>query len=773
MRSTLRELLPSMFHRRLLLLTAAMLAVLFVLGVATARLASGESFLEARRIAESKLRGSQLIHTRRGSIIDRHGVVLALDEPGYDLVIHYDLLTGRWAQNQAYTDASSDKVAWGEMSQLQRDEAVERLRLEYEQQTTDMFRTLGEVSGLGLPEISRRRSQAVERVQQMQNYLWQRWQETAERERGEDVLLEEVAQPIAPETEHHVIIRDVDDNLHDVIQSFIDVGNRARETGNEEGRSALPWTMAEFQLTTVRRYPKDEITVELDRSSLPSPLASDEPVEIVVRGVGLHLIGLMRDVWAEDAAARPLRDGNGNYLLGGYTDGDRLGRSGIEQAMERHLRGSRGMRTISLDTHEEIDLIDPIAGRDVMLTVDIRLQALVQAIMSPEFGLMQTQPWHLGPDDPQELVGRPLNGAAVVIDIASGDVLAAVSMPEAPRNLLQEDPDLLWDNPINNPMINRAIASKYQPGSTMKPLVLVAAVTDAVLGQHELIDTPGFLWPNNPMVFRDWYWKHYALVRGEIDGVTAIEVSSNPFFGILAERLIARYGLDRLPNWYRSFGLGQLPGTGLPEEIRGNIGSPGRELEHNDVCFMSIGQGPVSWTPLQAAVAYARLGSGNMSLMPRMVVSPDITSPDNLSTGPGYQMSEVGRRMALEGMRRSAGTTQGTTHHLSHPDVRGETIFNVDGVTIMAKSGTADPGPARWIDFNNDGQVDDGEIERSPRDHAWVIALVQPDGAASPTHVVVCVTEYAGSGGQVSGPVVNQIIHALQREQYLEWPSAR
>lgn len=778
MRSTVRALLPSMFHRRLLLLSAVMLSVLAVLGTKMSMLATGQSHQDAKATAESKLQRQYLIQTKRGAIMDRNGVVLAEDEPGWELAVHFDLLTGKWGYKNAYADASRDKLAWSEMSQDERETLVAELQYEYDQQAQALFITLGELSGLGTPELDERRKNTVERIHRLQNYLWRLRQKKESEERGEPVPLEDVAKPIEAETQHHVLVTDLSDELRLLVENFIDEGNRAKlGQSDEQSRSALPWTMVELRRTTLRRYPQDRMTVELDRSTLPGPLAQDEPIEIEVAGVGLHLIGLMRDAWQEDVGDKPLRDRAGKYDLRGYADGDRLGRSGVEQSMERQLRGSRGLRMINRDTGETTHKIDPRAGRDVMLAIDINVQAHIQAIMSPEFGLMQMLPWHLKTDDPQELLGTPLNGSAVVIDIASGDVIAAVSSPSASRDLLAEDSDLLWNDMVNMPMVNRAVAVPFQPGSILKPLVAVAALSDGVLGINELVDTPGHLW-EDPTVYRDWIfkltgWQSFNDANGgPIDVEYAIARSSNVFFGKMAERLIKRFGIERLPWWYEQFGLASKPGTGLPEEITGKLGVTGKPLEHNQVCFMAIGQGPVSCTPLQAATAYMRLASGDLTMQPRLVVSPEVGQP---LVGGGPRIADAHRRVVLEGMRQSANASIGTTHHINHPasGLQNELIFNVQGATVMAKSGTADPGNTRWIDFNRNGKVDEGEVERNPRDHAWVIALVQPDGAAQPTHAIACVVEYAGSGGRVAGPVVNQIIHALQRHEYLQWPPTR
>lgn len=766
-----------MYHRRLLLLAGAMLVVLCVLGTAATLLATGESHLQARATAEAKLKRQQLIQTKRGEILDRNGVRLAEDDSGWEVAVHFDLLTGKWARRQAYADASRDKLQWGEMSQRDREARVNELERQYLQLTQDMFDVLSGISGISREELAERRTQTIARVQRIQVSRWSAWKKKAEEERGEPVALDEVAQPLAEEFEHHVLIASLGDEQRLNLETFIDEGRHAMVSGDAQSRSALPWTMVELRRATQRRYPVDRVVVVLDRSTLPSPIAKDQPVEIEVAGVGLHLVGMMRKVWKEDEKKRSLIDSYGRIAsLAGYDEGlgDLIGRSGIEQTMERQLRGSRGLRTINLDTGQTTHEIPPVPGRDVMLTIDIELQARIQAVMSPRFGLMQVLPWHLKTDEPREWIGTQLNGSAVVIDIASGDILAAVSMPEAPRDLLEEDPDLLWNDPINEPMLNRALARPYQPGSTMKPLVLAAVVSEGLLAEFEKVYCKGWLWDDNKEVFRDWYFKSYGHERGEITGVRAIEVSNNPFFGMMAkDKLIPHHGIDRLPNWYRAFGLGQFPGTGLPEEIDGSLGGAGKVYEPNEVCFMAIGQGPVSVTPLQCAVAYMRLASGDLNKRPRLIVSPARPEPDVEPSA--YRITSTAQRMVFEGMRLGANSNEGTTHHITDAasGMNREPIFNVQGVNIMAKSGTADPGQYRHIDFNRDGKVDEGELETNPRDHAWVIALVQPEGAPGPTHVIACVVEYGGSGGRVAGPVVNQIIHALQDEHYLDWPPTR
>jgi len=779
MRQTLRQTIPSMFHRRLLMLGLAAVMLMGLLGLKTAQLTTGESFAQARAESESKLQTTRYIATKRGSITDRYGRVLAEDDPGWEAAVHFDVITGQWAAKQARRDARADRARWDALDDHGRDALETKLRQDYERQIEEMFQTLAEVTGAGHDRVRLRRDRIITGVAELQTYLWRQWQETEERKRGEPVLLEEVARPIAEQNERHVIVRDLTDRQRLLIEGFIAEGVQQGGGGaasGDRGNAQRVWGQVELRRVTVRRYPMETVRVKLDRTTLPGPLANEEPIELVVRGLGTHIVGLMRESWREDVMAKPFRREGREPDLRGYRAGDPLGRSGIEQSMEATLRGARGIRRVNVDTGLVEEETAPLAGDGVTLSIDILLQAHIQAVMDPDFGLMRTLPWHLGPDDDPELVGNPLNGSAVVVDIASGDILAAVSMPSAPRALLAEDPQLLWDDPINLPMTNRAFAVSYQSGSTLKPLVLMAAVTDGVLREGELVYCAGHLWPDNPFAYRDWIYKLTGVPFGEIDGETAIARSSNVFLGILAQRLMDRVEFNRLVWWYEQFGLGQVHDIGLAEEIGGDLGPrDGRELRRSDIEFMAIGQGPVNWTPFQAATAYARLVNRDLTQEPRLILSPererDLPPREPADVTP----SPVGLRMALEGMRRGANTHNGTTHHISHEPsgMNRVPIFNVEGVTVMAKSGTADPGRVRWIDLDLDNVQDEGELVQDPRDHAWVVALVQPEGAAKPTHAVVVVVEYAGSGGRVAGPVANQIVHALQHHQYLQWPPVR
>jgi penicillin-binding protein 2 len=598
------------------------------------------------------------------------------------------------------------------------------------------------------------------------NHLWANWRSQRETLLNEPVPLEAVAAPIREQQISHAIINEIEPNAMSQVLAFI------AEAENEPAQAV--WQQVSIEPSNRRVYPMEQMTVTVNRSTFPGPLKSDTPATVTVQGVGLHMLGSMRQIWREDVEGpegRPFSRKNERdesiIDLGGYLPGDMTGRWGIERAQEWRLRGLRGQRIEQLDSHTE-QRIDPKPGRDVRLTIDIELQARITALLSPDLGLMIRQPWHekelVGP------VGEPLCGAAVVLDIASGEVLAAVSAPTFSSELLRTDPDAIWKDQRNRPGINRPVGMPYEPGSTLKALVLTAAVTAGEYHLHENIPCTGYLNPpGNPQRYQCWIHKQYSRTHGDdMAGDRAICESCNIFFYTLGRRLGAR----QLVQWYRRFGLGELTYCGLPDERRGDLpdlsgptGPRDPGFTDADAVLMGIGQGPVRWTPVQAASAYATLARGGRVIPPAFLIegddAPDRPEPHDLKLDPR------GVAMTLKGLHDAVTTRAGTGHHVNFGE-SSENTFNIENVTLYGKSGTADAAALRQaIDDNGDGLPDRwGQVLRDG-DHAWLIALVQRPGSARPDYVVVVVVEYAGSGGRVAGPIVNQILYAMRAQGYL------
>lgn len=759
MRRFLRKHIPSMFHRRLLLLMMLATFTTAVLAVQAARLTTGEQHRQRLARVHDALRDTELIPTIRGRVLDRWGRVLATDERGQDVAVYYTVISGEWAYEQAAKAARrSVGKAWGELDSLAREALIAEFQPPFDQQAEMLWQTLADLGGVDRLEIEQRKNAITRRVQNVASHLWATWRRKRAAELGEEVKLAEVAQPIGEQRQSHPILINITPETALRIQSFIAEG--------QQDEALAVWRYVKLRQAQRRTYPLETMTVVLDRSSLPGPLRSDEPMEMTVEGVGVHFLGQMRSVWQEDVdseTGRPFRRTNhqGQQVidLGGYLPGDSLGNSGVEAIMERRLRGSRGRLIRYLDSNTS-ERVEPQPGRDVNLTVDIHLQARIAGIMSPQFGLMKAQPWHAPYFEAEGRLGEPLNGAAVVLDINTSQILAAVSVPAMPLRLIEEDPKQIFGDEVNRPWLNRVSAQPYQPGSTIKPIMLVAAASAGAFSLHEPIVCNGHLNPDDPEHYRCWIYKRYQSTHGPLLGPESIARSCNIYFYTLGRTM----GVSRTAQWYSGFGLGSITNAGFPDEVAGDLPDTTKgKFGIYDAIFMGIGQGPVRWTPLQAAGAWATMARGGVAMSPTLIADEHRYTQRETTD---LHLNQVAVREALQGLREVVEESYGSGRSLSLPGNVRERIFNASGVRIFGKSGTAQGVPLR-IDSDNDGKITTKDEIVRKGDHSWFMAMVQPDGAPKPTHVIAVVVEFGGSGSQAAGPIVNQIIHALQTEGYL------
>jgi len=764
MRKALRRKIPSMFHRRLVLLGIAMAGGMLFLVGQLSHLTLAQADQHRARVA-SALSQRKLIPTIRGAIMDTNGRVLARSQAGYDVAVRYPVISGSWAYQRARSAAyRKNRHVWVELGEIGREALIAEYEPAYEQQVEQLWRMLCRLGQIDRLELNERIDSIKRRVQSIASEVWLRRLERQAAEADEPIGFTDVDEPIGEHQAAHAVIRNIDQQGLLAIQHLL-------ETHREDKESV--WRRVTLLPSKHREYPLETMTLLIDRSTFPGPLKSSEPTEITIGGVGLHIIGALGPVYKEDveqrrfASPKPQQEDPGD--LGGYLAGDYKGRRGIEKSMEYHLRGLRGLSIDRLDTRQQ-QRLEPIAGQNVRLTIDIRLQARVQALMHPSLGLMQRQRWHSSSAKPEDL-GKSLNGAAVVLDVATGQVLAAVSTPNYSLKQMRENPDSVFKDEVNKPYLFRAVGGVkggvYQPGSVLKPMVLVSSVNDRIHGVDDQITCHGYLgYPNRKLNnrLRCWIYRHYNSTHGPLHGHEAIARSCNPFFYTLGRDM----GAKRLVWWYEQFGLGRRTGCGLPE-ARGEIPDlqkadepRARGFTKGDGILMAIGQGPVRWTPLQAANAYATIARGGYSLSPTFIAAP--TSVYRQRESHDLNLDPQGLEMVLKGLEGATNERYGTAHHVSL--LNREKIFNVPRVKVYGKSGTATAVPLR-IDSDGDKRITGKDKVILEGDHAWFIGLAQKPGSPRPDYVIAVIVEYAGSGGAVSGPIANQIMHALRAEGYL------
>ncbi len=628
----LARLIPSMFHRRLALL-------MVLIGVGFVPLA-GQLFritvvqgAEHRAEAERALVWRRWTPTVRGQILDRKGRVLATDRPAFDIAVDYELITGEWATNEAASAArNANREAWLALDATGRERLIAEALPTYQSRLDGFWAAFARAANIDPDIVDERRAAVLADVQRTAAIVWERTLERRQRdlERRADpddvVTLADVARPIREQRQAHVILRGVEDAVAFEFRrlSLATPGLHVLDAGE-------------------RQYPQAAATVTIDRSRFPHWLRTDEPLTVTVDGVASHVIGWMRNkVFAEDVARRPLVNPRTGLIdRGGYQPGDAVGQAGIERDYEDALRGLRGQTVLHRDTGL-VEETDAEPGQSVRLTLDIALQARIQALMSPEVGLAMVQPWHGGKSELSE--GTPLNGAAVVLDVASGEILAMVSTPTFTREQVQSDPDLVFRDPVNNPWANRACNVPYPPGSIIKPMMLVAAVT---AGEHSLgapIECTGHFLPGRTDLYRCWIYKQYftthtAQLGHDLSAPDALSVSCNIYFYTVGRRL----GPEGVAEWAKRFGLGSTWGLHAGPEHGGFVGPLGSDtISPSDAIHMGIGQGPIAWTPLHAADALATLARGG-------VIAEGVDDAADELTGDGRRDPERAAHHAIPG----------------------------------------------------------------------------------------------------------------------------
>jgi cell division protein FtsI/penicillin-binding protein 2 len=810
----MRDYIQSMFVRRLLLLSAVAGAGAFVLGGRLAQLTVVKGS-DLREQAEARLVRSQWLPTTRGRILDRKGRVLAQDRPSYDVAVTYASLSATWIDEQSRALAA--RVAgkrWVDVDKPTREQAIaltrQRLLLHWDEGWSQLARSLG----IEPQQLDIARDRILREVQTRQDRIAQQ-REAKElatlRERGDEPseqtlakIARRAAEPIAEKRTSHVVRSRIDDQTAFSIRELASeqVSLDLREVAQAMNLPASDLGAASVLVPVIpgvsvidtgdREYPLEALDVAISRRAFPLPESSSFDVAVRVDGLASHIIGRLRDrvfgdEFAPDGTLQRAGDKTRRERFlsqipqlaasvltpdgidrGAYREGDRVGDTGVEASMEPMLRGLRGRTSTRVDGGEG-DFLAAEPGSDVVLSLDAMLQARVQALLDPSLGLARVQPWHGvrgTPGGPTLAVGEPLYGAAVVLDVATGDLLAAVSTPTFTSTQMRESFAELARDDLRKPLSNRAWGVDYAAGSIVKPIIYVGAVERGLCGVDERIACDGYLIPGQPNILQCLIWKraratHSAVFGGPLSAEQAIGASCNIYFYTLGRRL----GPRGIVDVYREFGVGSTFGLGAGAEFAGHLGmlpaTPGGiapPLEQGDAIQMGIGQGPISWTPLHAASSYAAIAKGEL-VVPRLILSPARDEPTQGSSRLAAPPEAL--QQAMAGLWFSINNERGTGHHISTQEGMQEPIFNAPGVRVWGKTGTA-TAPALLVDPDGEGPLP-RQLARDG-DHSWFVILA---GRDSPRYAIAVVMDYAGSGGKVSGPIANQIVHALIAEGYL------
>lgn len=416
-----------------------------------------------------------------------------------------------------------------------------------------------------------------------------------------------------------------------------------------------------------------------------------------------------------------------------YYQPDLVGKQGVERTWDAWLRGEPGGRTIRVGpsgaTVEVVAEKPPQRGHTVVLTLDARIQRLAEeAFTSAPVG------------------ERPLRGAVVVMDVTNGEVLALVSWPAFDPNLFNPgrpagQVEALFQDAAR-PLFNRAIGGLYAPGSTFKPVTLLAALESGRGRLNEISHCSGALTVGNRS-FGCWRREGH----GPVDGLTAMRVSCDVWF---YQRGLAT-GVDNIERVARWFGLGQPTGVDVGIEPAGLVPTPawkrrerGDRWWDGDTAQLAIGQSFLLATPMQMTVMAAALANGGTVWRPfvvKRVLSP--TGAVVQETRPQVRWRVPASTTHFEWVRRSLWDAvrlpDGTAHRATVP-----------GVSVAGKTGTAE------FDLYEDGQ-------RRRINRAWFIGFAPYE---QPRYAVTVLVEEAVSGGHTAAPVAGRIFAGLFGRQY-------
>ena len=521
-------------------------------------------------------------------------------------------------------------------------------------------------------------------------------------------------------------IRSLDETI-DALATIVDVQPRDRKRFRkllDESRNfeSLPLRtrltdeeVARFAVNRFR-FPGVEIKARLFRQYPYGEMAS-------------HLIGYIgrindRDVvrideWGETA---------------NYKGSDYIGKVGLELSYERDLHGTTGVEEVEVDASgravRTLSRTPPIAGNDLRLSIDMKLQEIAEAAFGPR------------------------RGALVAIEPATGDVLAFVSRPGFDPNLFVDGIDsvnweLLNESP-DKPLLNRPLRGAYPPGSTIKPFLALGALTSGKRSATHTISDPGFFQiPGSSHRFRDDKKGGHGLV----DMHKSIVASCDTYYYTLANET----DIDDTHRFLSQLGFGHKTGIDIEGELPGVLpsrawkrqrfaGANYRE-EHRkwylgDSISAGIGQGYNAFTPIQLATAMATVANDGVAFRPHLVkFVRDVRTGDvrQIEREPTHTIAFKPEHLATIKAALVGVAKEGT----------GASAFRNARYVSGGKTGTAQVFSLKGAEYRAH------QVDERLRDHAWYIAY---GPAAKPSIALAVLVENGGFGAQAAAPIARQVL---------------
>lgn len=438
-----------------------------------------------------------------------------------------------------------------------------------------------------------------------------------------------------------------------------------------------------------------------------------------------------------------------------FEQGDIIGKSGLEETLEKEIRGVDGISFIQVDAHgretitqtpniygEQIRDKIPVHGNNAVLTIDRDIQEAAYKAF--------TEANRIG---------------AIVVMKSDGEILAWLNAPSFnPNEFSTGISPQTWSKLVNDPfkpLRNKVIQDHNAPGSTFKPFVALAALQEKVITPTTIVNAPGVFWFG-----RRPYHDHQRGGEGNITVFEALERSSNVFFYKMGIAL----GVDKMYDYIHLLGIGQKTGIELAREVSGNMpnsvwkkAAVGEEWQAGENLSTAIGQGFVEVTPISMAVAYNTIGTEGKVVKPFMIRKiidqegrvlkenfPSVVRDLQQPQPNGVRISEETFKTVKEGLRRVANGDRGTAR-----------FWKVPGVQIAGKTGTA-----QVMGFSADQIY--AKCEARPihmRHHGWFVGYAPAD---KPEITIAALAEHSCHGNTGAMPIVRDIVLAYYQKYHPE-----
>ena len=465
-----------------------------------------------------------------------------------------------------------------------------------------------------------------------------------------------------------------------------------------------------------------------------------------------HVLGYVAEASVQDI-------NNYSFIKENHVPGLRVGKTGLEKALEKELIGASGLQRYEVNAHgkkiNQIDRVEGIQGKNFRITIDQEVQNYVQKL----------------------LIGK--SGSISVMDIYTGDIIAMGSSPSFDPNQFVHGIDSKEWNKINKdpmkPLINKSVSGLYSPGSTIKPLVALSALENDVI-------TPKFVHKCEGKMelyghkFHCWQKKGHGYMRLR----NAIKQSCDIYFYEVARRL----GVDRLSITAKKYGLGEKVLSGyFFEEKSGIIPSTKWKLKNigkgwvlGETLLTGIGQGYILCTPLELCLMTAQMANGGFKIRPRIIDDGTVVYEDIKSSidnqlkkyEPSSNEEVITADMDLNLFKDESVYLKPLFRNPENVKFVNEAMYAVSNEFMgtayasrhekkkyqyAGKTGTAQI--KRITEEQRELEIDIKDIPYEDRDHALFIGFAPYE---NPRYAISVLIEHGGSGSKVAAPLAKKVI---------------